>query len=158
MIILLRGAPDSRRLDLVREVAASYDWSVTVAYPATAENRKHRAMICGTSTKRAWIPGMVLDAQALYDEALVHHGWGADCVLCVNDDERRQNILCERGIDCRALALSPDARLLRSPRRNYDDALREVCRWLGVGDKSTIATGGGDTLGSSQRLSPVTSS
>lgn len=130
MIILLRGAPDSRRLDLVREVATSYAWSVTVTYPATAENREHRAMVCGTGTKRAWIPGMVLSAQALYDEALIHHGWGADCVLCVDDDERRQDILCGAGIDCKSLALSPDLRLRRSPRRSYNDALREVTRWL----------------------------
>jgi hypothetical protein len=154
MITLLRGAPDSRRLDLVRKVAASYDWSVTVAYPATAENRKHRAMICGTGTKRAWIPGMVLDAQALYDEALIHHGWGADCVLCVDDDERRQDILVSRGIDCRGIALSPDPRLLRSPRRSYNDALREVCRWLGVGNKDTTIIGGGTTQSLMQQSSP----
>ena len=154
MIVLLRGAPGSRRLDLAREIAVSYDWSITVEYPATEKNNHHRAIIAGTDCRRAWIPGMVLEAQALYDEALLHHSWGADCVLCVNDDERRQSILCERGIDCRALALSPDARLLRSPRRNYDDALREVCRWLGVGNKDTTIIGGGTTQSLMQQSSP----
>jgi hypothetical protein len=150
MIILLRGTPGSKRLDLARAIAASYDWSVTIEYP----DPPHRAIIAGTDTRRCWIPGMVLEPQALYDEALLHHSCGADCVLCVNDDERRQNILCEAGVDCRGLSLSPIAGLTRSPRRNYDDALREVCRWLRVGNKDTTIIGNGTIQSLMQQSSP----
>lgn len=129
MIILIRGTPGSGQLDLARSVSNLYDWSVTLSYPLPTP---HKALICGTDLKRSWIPGMLLDDQTLYERALEHHGWGADCVLCVRDDERRQRVMEERGLEVRSVTLMGEDRKGRSRVRSPEDALREVTGWLNL--------------------------
>ena len=126
MIVLLRGAPGSGRLDVARAVAGLYDWSATIEY----SDPTHRALICGTDGRRVWIPGLVLSEAVLYDRALLHHSWGADCVLCVGDDERRERLMRGTGLDVRCAILR--GRDDRIGSRSQKDAVSEMARWLGV--------------------------
>jgi hypothetical protein len=126
VIILIRGLG---QLSVARAVAALYEWSVTLAYDGEAQ----RAMICGSDERRAWIPGMTLDPQALYSRALLHHGWGADCVLCPTDDDRREQLMRSAGLEVRVVRVMDERSRRTSKRvRSAEDATREIGRWLGV--------------------------
>jgi len=126
VIVLIRGLG---QLSVARAVAALYDWTLTVAY----EGEGQRALICGTADRRAWIPGITPRTQELYSRALLHHGWGADCVLCPTDDDRRERLMSKRGLDVRSVRLMDErSRWMGASVRSAGDATREIGRWLGV--------------------------
>lgn len=126
MIILIRGLG---QLSVARAVAALYEWAVTVAYDGEAQ----RAILCGADDRRAWIPGMSLDQQTLYDRALLHHGWGADCVLCPTDDDRRERLMRGAGLEVRVVRVMDERGRRRGESvRSAENAARGIGRWLGV--------------------------